>query len=891
MVRTFDKKINCDCGGTYLMSNKYKHFATNKHKNFIAPKELSENASRPVLEHIQEDYEIDIDDLIDYNEEESDIFWIINYPQDNQLVNNIINNYRSNYSRIGKSNKKKWVNNIFYNHIKSHQDIIHILSQTYKKATSAIKINFSLGIVTEELKEVNYEYHIKSAGELERFSTINEQGKNIPELFHIYNRRTFNNMIRECSEEKIINWLNSLLSSSSSKLIGVFSMAVKIIRLDQPIGCTKINLPDWILNSNYIISLSNIENNLCFFACIALAENCRRDRFTGRCIKLFYEFYGKNNITTEKLRNYEGIKYEENLGWIMDDEIYKYELMDKRFAINIYRLYEDCSCCVLRKSSFNPKDLEKPKNGERIPIFLNLYQGHFSYISNTRPIFKYRCKCCKRPVDNLKDMKKHEKICSLGVKYQFNPYPKLYVKPRNKIVELCDYYNIEVDDMYNYDYIICYDFEAINRRDDEGKIYQIPLSCAVYSNVPKFEKPEFYLSRKPKEIVDDLFEYIKQVQIKANELMLEKLKPLIDLIQKPEPKTCNKFDYKNLKEIKKYCSMIPILGFNNSSYDINLIMDYGFIENILNNLSPKEQPFILKNGKRFKGISTNKYLFLDAMLYCAAGTSLDKFIKCYNKDPDDHKFEFGLYRWLDKYRKLDTKIKDIPRSAFYNDFKRIEYTEDQYKNFQNECEKNNLITVYDLVKFYNIRDVVPFLKACLEAKKFFYKLEIDNNAKNKFIKMDMFKDGYTLPGLSSKIMNQFSLPDDFFKIQLPQLIQNLQNIQEKILGYIQQDKKRRPLLEESEIESYITEQEVNDLIKEYNYRCLYCHIKLNNNNWSLDRKNNNENHTNENCVISCINCNKSKSNRILIEFYQESYIKRNKLPAIYIIDDENKKSL
>ena len=138
MVRTFDKKINCNCGGTYLMLNKYKHFATNKHKNFIAPKELSENASsralpinQPVLEPIEEDeYEFDINDLIDYNEEESDIFWIINYPQDRELVNIEVGNYRSKYSRVGKSNKKKWVNNIFYNYIKSYEDIIHILVQT-----------------------------------------------------------------------------------------------------------------------------------------------------------------------------------------------------------------------------------------------------------------------------------------------------------------------------------------------------------------------------------------------------------------------------------------------------------------------------------------------------------------------------------------------------------------------------------------------------------------------------------------------------------------------------------------------------------------------------------------------------------------------------------------
>jgi len=137
---------------------------------------------------------------------------------------------------------------------------------------------------------------------------------------------------------------------------------------------------------------------------------------------------------------------------------------------------------------------------------------------------------------------------------------------------------------------------------------------------------------------------------------------------------------------------------------------------------------------------------------------LDKFLKCYNKDKQDHKFEFCLYRWLDDYEKLNVKITDIPRQAFYDDFKKIEYKPKQYENFQEESKKNNLITVYNLLEYYKNQDVTPFLKACLKYKEFFYNLKLSHN---KVIKMDMFKDAYTLPGLASKIMNQFSLPQRF----------------------------------------------------------------------------------------------------------------------------------
>ncbi len=56
---------------------------------------------------------------------------------------------------------------------------------------------------------------------------------------------------------------------------------------------------------------------------------------------------------------------------------------------------------------------------------------------------------------------------------------------------------------------------------------------------------------------------------------------------------------------------------------------------------------------------------------------------------------------------------------------------------------HNLKTGLDLLKFYNNRDVEPFVKACVEYKTFV----------NDF-KLDMYKDAFTLSGLAAKIMNQ-----------------------------------------------------------------------------------------------------------------------------------------
>ena len=142
MARRFDEQKYCECGGRYRMSNKSKHLKSKKHQNYINQQSVQQVIQEPIQQAIQEiqiepvlestsDYELDINDLLtDYIEQPSDIYWVINYPQDEEEVDYSINNYRSIYSRIGKSDKKKWVNNIFYNYIKSHDDIIKILKQT-----------------------------------------------------------------------------------------------------------------------------------------------------------------------------------------------------------------------------------------------------------------------------------------------------------------------------------------------------------------------------------------------------------------------------------------------------------------------------------------------------------------------------------------------------------------------------------------------------------------------------------------------------------------------------------------------------------------------------------------------------------------------------------------
>src|SRR5271163_4798048 len=115
-------------------------------------------------------------------------------------------------------------------------------------------------------------------------------------------------------------------------------MAVKVIRLDYPIG-SKINLPDYIKRSKFIVGLENMDNNLCFWGCIALAEGARKDRYFTKAKELFNNFY-----RSKIMNDYQGFDYV--------NELDKYEAFNTKFAINIVSYYEDESLEYVRISEF-----------------------------------------------------------------------------------------------------------------------------------------------------------------------------------------------------------------------------------------------------------------------------------------------------------------------------------------------------------------------------------------------------------------------------------------------------------------------------------------------------------------------------------------------------------
>jgi hypothetical protein len=94
------------------------------------------------------------------------------------------------------------------------------------------------------------------------------------------------------------------------------------------------------------------------------------------------------------------------------------------------------------------------------------------------------------------------------------------------------------------------------------------------------------------------------------------------------------------RDLKSWCTVLPVFGFNSGKYDMNIIRKH-----LLPYLcrSQKADLRIIKNGNTYKLVESQKLKFLDVTMYLAAGTSYDKWLRAFNVQ--QHKF-FWPHDWF-----------------------------------------------------------------------------------------------------------------------------------------------------------------------------------------------------------------------------------------------------
>ena len=93
-----------------------------------------------------------------------------------------------------------------------------------------------------------------------------------------------------------------------------------------------------------------------------------------------------------------------------------------------------------------------------------------------------------------------------------------------------------------------------------------------------------------------------------------------DLLNEYDDYSVNKTEINNIQD---YAYQVPIVGFNSSKYDINLVKSFNFFNHIYDNTIKT----IFKDHGSYKLLQTQNYRFLDARHYCPANFNLDTYIK------------------------------------------------------------------------------------------------------------------------------------------------------------------------------------------------------------------------------------------------------------------------
>ena len=259
----------------------------------------------------------------------------------------------------------------------------------------------------------------------------------------------------------------------------------------------------------------------------------------------------------------------------------------------------------------------------------------------------------------------------------------------------------------------------------------IPVSVSINSNIPGYDKAYFICNEKPEVLIDDFVKYIYEISLKAEELNKIRYRKIIKFLE-------HQNDYEDEKSLYsqffRWMVEVPVLSFNGSKYDINLMKQY--LHKSLSDIN-ETVSFAIKKANSYMALKTQHFKFLDIRSYLAPNYSYEAFIKAYKCTLNKGYFP---YDYLNDYNKLnETKLP--PHEAFFNKLKNKNITDAEYKICVDAWNDNNMKTFKDFLEWYNNLDVIPFVEA-VEKMKLFYQER----------KLDIFKDGVSLPGLVLKYL-------------------------------------------------------------------------------------------------------------------------------------------
>lgn len=675
--------------------------------------------------------------------------------------------------------------------------------------------------------------------------------------------------------------------SSRYKLKAITGFKVVIHYRTHALGAN-IVIPDPIKKHQCVVNFPKTDNK-CVLYCIAYhkqPEDTRRlDRLQAPVKEVFKQYcaFKGEEYSLKKFKSCEPI------------DIMEFDNLEECFEVRIVVWEMDLETLCVDKI----RDSEKKFNST---IHILDYKSHAMYISNIDHLLKkYPCPKCGMIFGSYEKLRNHNKNrCEDKSIASYVEKPSVYRPAENKMKKLMRKYGVEGS--HYFDHFIAFDFESIlkpiKESHGEGTEYtheHIPVSVSVSDSLSR--EVECFVNDDPQRLVEDMFECINKRQeaiakhnIKEFDGLSSAIATKLDTFEaefssrmkgitdmkkarkeNPELKKWLDARYKidsDKKDLEYMCSQVPLLGFNSSRYDINLIKKHMF------SVIAGDIKKTIKNAG-YACISTKTLKILDICNYVPAGTTLDGYLttylggcKCEDKIHCLCGKGKGLfcYDYLDSFERLnETQLP--PKQAFDSKKKGTVASDEDYERLMFIWDHYKMKTLKDLLIWYNNLDVVPFIDAIIAQRQPFR----DNYC------LDMLSDAVSLPGLSEKVMYQT-------------VYNNLDHIkrevgtpftfpEKRLKSYIKQDEKAKRVFG-------LTADHVQERMKRCGYCCCYCLSKLDEDNASVDRIDNKKGHIDGNINICCSKCNVARKDMSINGFCFQKQIEYNGDKLIWSIDKE-----
>ena len=613
----------------------------------------------------------------------------------------------------------------------TYNDLYKWLKKIYKDQKTAFKISLGFGFVL--FNPISKEY---------KYFYVSDNNSLFETAWTIASKKDLERLMKKIISLDLTT--NCYLNKPSSgwTLCSITNVQAKITNLPETlIGGGA--LPLYIQKSKSIIGLTHLrgepyEDNLCAYRCIALHHGLPKnalEKYTKHLLEEFEKFRGtdwkgENGIT-----------------------IYDIPLLELYFKIpiNVYTLNKDGTVDVIYLTTRTGK-----------PLYMNLYEKHFSYISKIDSYGKnFRCSECDRIFNRPNNLKRHMKTCQTEV-------TELYTGGKfdaslETVFDKLEKIGIVVpeEDRY-YKYVSVFDFEAIQVPDEtraHGRDYHfihIPATFSVCSNIDGFKEPVHVQSEgSPQKLVDELVKLQLQHQEAASRIMRKKFDYIFEELASSEDEKSRSLKFR----LERYCDQLPVITFNGSGYDLPLIREY-----LLPALDEYDElpTRTIKRGRKYTLLATNRLKYLDLTSYLAAGTSLAKFYAAYKVSSPKGYFPYEYFSSLSKLkepglpkrtpeaREKIARGENVKGDPYYSILKQKTISNESVDLCEKVYEEQGMKTFGDFVKYYNDLDVIGLVQGIEKM----HKVYSDQ-------KLDMFKDAISLPKLA-QIQIFRPLKDDYF---------------------------------------------------------------------------------------------------------------------------------